>query len=69
MCLFITCMPGAHGIRQRASDPCKLKLQMVVRHRVVLGTQVLCENIECFSPLSLLFRSPTQDLCFEYHAN
>ena len=64
MCLFITCMPGAHGIRKRASDPLELELQMVVSHCVVLGIQVLSKSIKCFRSLSLLFRSPKTRFMF-----
>ena len=37
ICLFITCVPGAHRSQKRESDPLELEVQMVVSYYVGPG--------------------------------
>jgi hypothetical protein len=60
VCVYVFCMCVPTEARERASDPLKLGLQMIVCSCVDAGsqTQVLCKSSKCSSPLTDLSSPP-----------
>lgn len=40
-CIYMYCLPGAHGGQKKASDPWELELQMDISLYVAAGTEFL----------------------------